>query len=145
MKVTGTGGVGQAGGPRSARQTGGEGFRIQTPPSDAPAGSAGVGATGAVMGLDALIALQDVGGPLERRRRAARRANGILDVLEGVKLAMLDNNLSQADLQRLQRALREEREATGDPELEALLDEIETRAAVEIAKLEQAEANSKRV
>ncbi|MFN7882061.1 MAG: flagellar assembly protein FliX [bacterium] len=30
----------------------------------------------------------------------------------------------------------EKREATGDPELEAVLNEIETRAAVEMAKME---------
>jgi len=32
----------------------------------------------------------------------------------------------------------DERAATGDPALEAVLDEIELRAAVELAKLEQA-------
>ena len=35
-------------------------------------------------------------------------------------------------------AVREERATTDDPKLEGLLDEIETRAAVEIAKLERA-------
>lgn len=89
------------------------------------------------MGVDALLALQDVGGPLERRRRAVSRAGRILDVLDEVKVALLGGELSLADLDRLSRAVREERAATDDPKLEAVLDEIELRAAVELAKLEQ--------
>jgi hypothetical protein len=41
------------------------------------------------------------------------------------------------DLDRLRRAIRDERDATEDPGLEAVLDEIELRAAVEMAKLER--------
>ena len=140
MKVTGTGGVGQAGGPRAARG-GGEGFRLPSmEETSGPQQTSGVSTTAAVMGVDALLTLQDIGGPLERRRRAVGRAGRLLDILDHVKLALLDGELSTADLQGLQRALREQREATDDPRLEGLLDEIETRAAVELAKLEQARA-----
>ena len=141
MKVTGTGGVGQAGGPRSARPAGGEGFRLPTAaPAAGPSQSAGVSASSAMMGVEALLTLQDVGGPLERRRRAVGRASRLLDVLEGLKIALLEGQITGADLDRLQRAIREQRSATDDPRLEGLLDEIETRAAVELAKLEQAKA-----
>jgi hypothetical protein len=90
------------------------------------------------MGVEALLALQDVGGPLERKRRAVRRAGRILDVLDGIKLALLEGELSGEDLDRLRRAVRDERANTDDPALEAVLDDIELRAAVEVAKLEQA-------
>jgi len=90
------------------------------------------------MGVDALLALQDVGGPLEGKRRAVRRAGRILDVLEEVKLALLDGRLSMGQLDRLRRAVRDERDLTDDPKLENLLNDIELRAAVELAKLEQA-------
>ena len=53
-------------------------------------------------------------------------------------MALLGGELSQAQLDRLSRAVREQRSATEDPKLEAVLDEIETRAAVELAKLEWA-------
>ena len=96
--------------------------------------------TAGVMGVDALLALQDVGGPLERKRRAVRRASRILDVLDEVKLALLDGGLSVSQLDRLRRAIRDERGLTDDPKLEELLDQIELRAAVEMAKLEQAAA-----
>ncbi len=137
MKVTGAGGVGQGQGPRPTRPAGGEGFRL--PAASAAAGPSqvsGVGATQATMGVQSLIALQEVGGPLERRRRAVGRAGRILDVLDEVKVALLDGDLNAGDLDRLRRVVREERQATEDPKLEALLNEIETRAAVEMAKLE---------
>lgn len=141
MKVTGPGGAGQASGAKSARAASGGGFSLPAAGgATGAAQSASVGAAGAVMGVDALLALQDVGGPLERRRRSVRRASRILDVLDGLKLALLGGELSTHDLERLRRAIREQRESTGDPGLEAVLDEIETRAEVEAAKLERARA-----
>ncbi len=139
MKVTGPSGVGSSNGPRAARPgAAGEGFRLNMPAPSAGAGtSSSISAPGGVMGVGALLALQDVGGPLERRRRAVGRAGRILDVLEDVKVALLGDGLSGHDLQRLQAAIRDERAQTDDPKLEAVLDEVELRAAVELAKLQQ--------
>lgn len=140
MKVTGPSGVGSAQGPRPARAGGGEGFRIFTPQQAVGPGQASsVSAAQGVMGVEALLALQDVGNPTERKRRAVGRAGRILDVLDHIKVAMLDGDLSGADLDRLRRAVREERAGTDDPKLEAVLEEIELRAAVEVAKLEYAD------
>jgi hypothetical protein len=138
MKITGPNGTGSATGPRAARPSGG-GFRL--PDLDDAGGvksTGGVNRTAGVMGVDALLALQDVGGPLERKRRAVGRAGRILDVLDEIKLALLDEGLNLGQLDRLRRAVRDERAHTDDPKLECVLDEIELRAAVEIAKLEQA-------
>lgn len=88
------------------------------------------------MGVGALIALQEVGSPLERRRRSIRRASSLLDEMEGLKIALLGGSFGRVDLDRLTRVVREQRDATEDPKLESLLDEIETRALVEVAKLE---------
>ena len=139
MKVTGPGGLTPSSGPKAVRPGGGEGFRIAAPQAaPSPNQVSSTAGVGGVVGLEALIALQDVGSPTERRRRSVSRAGRILDVLEGVKLAMLGGDLSENDLDRLRRAVREERAATEDPKLEAVLDEIETRAEVELAKLENA-------
>ena len=139
MKVSGPGGVSQTSGPKPARAGGGGAFQVATPQAtSAPVQVSTASGVSGMMGLEALIALQDVGSPLERRRRSVSRAGRILDVLEGVKVAMLGGDLSEADLERLRRAVREERSATEDPKLEAVLDEIETRAEVELAKLETA-------
>lgn len=138
MKVIGPGGVSQTGGPSKAKG-GGSGFRLPgVGQAEGPSQTSGVSATSSIMGVDALLALQDVGGPLERKRRAVSRAGRILDVLDEVKVSLLDGALSAHQLDRLRRAIRDERAQTDDPKLEAVLDEIEVRAAVEMAKLELA-------
>ncbi len=137
MKVTGTGGLSQTSGARPARPAAGGGFSLGAAGQAAtPQQASGVGAASSVMGVQALVALQDVGGPLERRGKAVRRAGLILDVLDEVKLALLDGALSANDLERLRRSVRDELEAADDPGLDELLRQIETRAAVELAKLE---------
>lgn len=140
MKVTGTGGVSQSAGAKPARATGGgEGFRLAGPQGPAaPTQVSSSASVGGVMGVEALLALQDVETPTERRRRSVRRAGRLLDELDDIKIALLGGDLGHAQLERLGRAIREQRSATGDPGLEGLLDEIETRAAVELAKLESA-------
>ena len=139
MKVNGPGGIGSASGPRAARAGGGEGFRIVSP--QAPQGPGQVSSTSnvsAVMGVEGLLALQEVGAPNERKRRAVGRAGRILDVLDEIKVALLDGDLDVTSLDRLRRAVRDERASTEDADLEAVLDDIELRAAVEMAKLENA-------
>jgi hypothetical protein len=139
MKVTGPGGIGSSSGARPARGAGGDGFRIPTPePAGGSSQVSSVSATQGVMGVEALLALQDVGSPTERKRRAVRRASRILDTLDALKIGLLEGEISGADLDRLRRAVRDERDNTDDPALEAVLDEIELRAAVEVAKLEAA-------
>lgn len=140
MKVTGTGGVSQSSGAKPARPAGGgEGFRIVGPQGPAaPAQVSSAAGVGGVMGVEALLALQDVETPTERRRRSVRRAGRLLDELDEIKIALLGGDLGRTQLERLGRAIREQRSATEDPRLESLLDEIETRAAVELAKLETA-------
>ena len=139
MKVTGTGGPSPASGSRPARSGGGDGFRIPGAAAATPlaAVSSASGVSG-VMGVGALLALQDVETATERRRRSVNRAGRLLDELDGLKIALLGGDLDAGQLDRLTRAIREQRSATEDPKLEDLLDEIETRAAVELAKLEVA-------
>lgn len=140
MKVTGTSSVSQSGGPSGARSVGGgPGFRL--PPVSGRGGVSqtnSVSSVASVMGVDALLALQETGTATDRRRRSVARGGRILDELDGLKVALLGGELNMSDLERLSRALREERAQTDDPKLEELLDQIETRALVEMAKLDVA-------
>jgi hypothetical protein len=136
MKVSVAGGVGSAQGPRGAARAADGGFSVgasatthETAPAAKVAGAPGVGS------IDALLALQSVGTPLERRRRAVGRAGRILDLLDEMKVSLLAGGLSPDSLSHLVGAVREQRDRTDDPRLEGVLDEIETRAAVELAKL----------
>ena len=141
MKVGAPGAVGSLSASRPTRGGGGgEGFRLAaTEASRGASQVASVSVAAGVMGVGALLALQDIGGPLERRRRAVRRAGRILDVLDALRLGLLDGELRTDDLDLLRRAVRDQREGTDDPGLEAVLDDIELRAAVEVAKLERAD------
>lgn len=140
MKIGGpkVGGAGRAGAsPAAAPPRPGQAFTLQAGASarEAPPASPS-GALAGVGSLAALIALQQVEGPTERRRRAVNRADRILDVLDEVKLSMLEGADASATLAKLGKAVREERSDTEDPRLEGVLDEIEVRAAVEMAKRE---------
>jgi hypothetical protein len=139
MKITGPDRTGPAAAPGAAKRTAAPGFSLGAAEEASETGHAGqsLGVTG-VGSVDALIALQEVDGPLERKRRAVRRAGRILDVLDEIKLALLDGGQSPVALQRLTAAVREERAGVDDPGLHDLLDEIETRARVEMAKIEMA-------
>ena len=136
MKVNGPNGLGSATPPRGGRSVAG-GFSLPGASEAADAAPAGrMSASLGVGSIDVLLALQEVGGPLERRRKAVRRAGVILDVLDEVKLALLDGAVPPDALGRLISAVRLERGGADDPQLQGLLDEIETRAAVEMAKIE---------
>ncbi|MEJ6790620.1 flagellar assembly protein FliX [Brevundimonas sp. BR2-1] len=135
MKVTGPTGPSSPQGSRPTRASGG--FSVPStaagsaaPPTAAAAGVSGVG------GVSALMALQGVEDVTERRRRAIRRGGGLLDRLEELKLALLQGEAGEGALDRLSRTLREERPVDADPGLNGLLDQIDLRAAVELAKAE---------
>jgi hypothetical protein len=142
MKVTGPGGPSATGPLRPSRPLGaGAGFSVPEPGGASESAAAGAApSVSAVSSLEALIALQEVGNPLERRRRAVGRASAILDALETLKSDLLEGQLSVDGIGCLARAVREQRALTDDPALEDLLNEIETRAAVELAKIESQRA-----
>ncbi|MBX9614134.1 MAG: flagellar assembly protein FliX [Caulobacteraceae bacterium] len=135
MKVTGPSGPASTSGSRSARSA--SGFSVPqvagTAPASAPSASA---SASAVSDLSALMALQGVDSPTERRRRAVRRGGGLLDRLDELKIALLSGETGEGALDRLARNLREERQDDSDPALNGLLDQIDLRAAVELAKAE---------
>lgn len=139
MKINGPDRTSQTPGPAKGARSAAPGFSLGASAESADAAPTGQsGGVSGVGSVDALIALQEVEGPLERRRKAVRRAGRILDVLDEMRLALLDGRADPAAAQRLATAVREERLGVEDPRLEGLLDQIETRARVELAKLEVA-------
>lgn len=135
MKVVGPNGVNTPASTRPTRSA--SGFSLgHTAATPAPAATTANVATGGVSDVSALMALQGVEGPLEKRRRAIRRGSGLLDRLDEIKLALLNGDADEGALDRLARSLREERAEDDDKDLGALLDQIDLRASVELAKAE---------
>ncbi|MEQ8370952.1 MAG: flagellar assembly protein FliX [Alphaproteobacteria bacterium] len=83
-----------------------------------------------------LFSLQEVpDAASEARRRAVGRADVLLDRLDDIRHALLLGRLSQRQMEDLSRQIRSARGRVADPALEALLDDIDLRARVELAKL----------
>jgi hypothetical protein len=87
--------------------------------------------------LNTELALQDApDAPRGRaRKRAQERGNMMLDHLEEIRMGLLLGTIPMAKLEQLAQLVRAKREQIDDPKLLAILDEIELRAAVELAKL----------
>ena len=114
------------------RQTG-SGFSL--PEASTAAETRAAAAPKSVANIDALLALQGVEDPTERRKRAVRRGRSALDVLDDLKLGLLAGSLDATTLQRLQSAASELKSSSGDPDLDRVLAEIELRVEVELAKV----------
>lgn len=87
--------------------------------------------------IDALLALQGVEDPVERRKRSVQRGKGALDVLDDLKLGLLSGNFDVSTVSRLRDAAANLKTSSGDPGLDAVLSEIELRVEVELAKAGQ--------
>ena len=85
--------------------------------------------------IGALFALQEVPDAAVQRKKAIARASHILDRLTELQLGMLGGAVDRQTLADLATSARAARGATDDVRLQGLLDEIELRAAVELAKL----------
>ena len=83
--------------------------------------------------IDALIALQAVEDPLLKKKKALRRGNALLDGLEQIKADLLVGRVSEGRLNQLMVLIGQARERDL-PGLDAVLDDIELRARVELAK-----------
>ncbi|HRH20390.1 MAG TPA: flagellar assembly protein FliX [Brevundimonas sp.] len=131
MKVTGSGPISSQT-PRRPAAAGGD-FSVASGPGQARAAGPAMATTG-VASVAALLALQEDDSPAARRRKALKRGSGLLDRLEAVKLALLDGGDGSVALSALSRLAAEGRQGDPDPALQDVLDHIETRAAVELAK-----------
>lgn len=74
--------------------------------------------------------------PERNRRQARERGSALLDQLDEVRHGLLMGSIPRAALQRMVATLVLRRTVTVDPDLAALIADIELRALVELAKLE---------
>jgi hypothetical protein len=121
--ISGRGGVG-----RSA-QAGG--FFVDDAATTQRAASAAPMA--ATSGIDALLALQAVEDPTLAKKKALRRGNALLDALETIKADLLIGQVSEGRLNQVMVLIGQARERNL-PGLDGVLDDIELRARVELAK-----------
>jgi len=114
------------------RRTSASGFSVSN--DNAAGKTAAAQAAAGVNGIEALLALQGVEDAAERRRRFARRGAKALDMLDALKVQIIEGRIDLATLTRLEAALGELSERSGEARLDGVLDAIGVRVAVELAK-----------
>jgi len=136
MKVESTKGAGIGGvrrGGKTAKSGGSSFSRLLDETAEAGHASGPSG----VQSVDSVLSVQEVGDREGGRRRARERADLLLDRLEDIRHGLLMGAVPRDRLQELATAMRRQREAIDDPQLIEILDEIELRARVELAKFER--------
>jgi Class II flagellar assembly regulator len=136
MRIYGPNGTTLGSPASNTRRTSSTGFSLPETP-DAPEETRSAAPPRAAGSIDALLAMQGVEDPTERRKRSVARGRGALDVLDDLKIGLLSGNLDTATMNRLRDAAANLKTSSGDPGLDAVLSEIELRVEVELAKAGQ--------
>ena len=95
-----------------------------------------VAASNRISAVDAVVALQEITGDNTDERGAKNRANLILDKLEDIRMGLLMGQIPKSNLDELSRILIVARENSIDANLLEIIEDIELRAKIELAKLE---------
>lgn len=95
------------------------------------------GASSSIAQIDVLLMAQEAEDPTQKqaRQRMQKRSHTILDALDGVRIKMLGGRLTVGDMIDVADVVASHRERIDDPVLTDLMDEIDLRAQVELAKL----------
>ncbi|ESQ80471.1 flagellar assembly protein FliX [Asticcacaulis sp. YBE204] len=135
MKINGPMGTAATGAASAPKRAAG-GFSLKgSGEARSTASAASVSQAMSLSGLDALLALQAEDDVMTgRRRRQIKRSNDILDALEDLKVSLLGGVIDDHALVSLQKMIETQREDIEDERLQGVLNEIETRAYVEMAK-----------
>lgn len=136
MKVESTKGAGISGVRRSGKagKTGSSDFSKLLDETAEASGASGVAG---VQSVDSVFAAQEVGDREGSARRAREQADLMLDRLDDIRHGLLMGAIPRDRLHQLAEAVRHQREAFDDPRIVEILNEIELRARVELAKLER--------
>jgi hypothetical protein len=136
MRIYGPNGTTLGSPASNTRRTSSTGFSLPETPA-APEETRSAAPPKAAASIDALLAMQGVEDPTERRKRSVARGRGALDVLDDLKIRLLSGNFDASTVGRLREAAANLKSTSGDPGLDAVLSEIELRVEVELAKAGQ--------
>lgn len=135
MRITDTNRLNRAD-SKKAKKSGGEGgekfsvsgqaSEMRGPSHSAPAQDVG--------SIDALLALQAVEDPTFAKKKSIKRGHDLLDGLENMKTDLLVGRVSESRLENMLNLVKKAR-SKSDPALDGIIDEIELRVRVELAKL----------
>ncbi len=137
MKVENTRGTGP-GSTRKTNRTSGASGSSFSKMLESSAGADAPSESVPTTSVDSLLAVQAAGekGFGDGSGKQARaRAESMLDRLDEIRHGMLTGSVARSTLTDLERTIKQTRESVNDPALNEILDEVELRAKVELAKL----------
>jgi hypothetical protein len=94
---------------------------------------------GPITAVETLLALQGIDDTPDQRSRGLAQADELLLLLDEVRDGLLSGGIPRRTLSRMAQAIAKRRESFADEKLQTVLDEIELRARVELAKLEMSD------
>ncbi|MEM6812215.1 MAG: flagellar assembly protein FliX [Pseudomonadota bacterium] len=108
--------------------------------ANATSKSSSTSATQSIARVDALLSVQAADSATERgtRQRMRDRGERMLNHLDTIKVGILSGNLTIGQVIDVADVVASHRETVSDPRLTAILDEIDLRAQIELAKLKKA-------
>jgi hypothetical protein len=120
---------------RAAKSATGTGstFQVSDPAEVRSSVVAGPGPIGA---LDSILMLQGLDDSTDGRSKGIAHGEQLLEMLDQVRDGLLAGGVPRTTLNRLANAVSRRHDQFNDPKLQSVLDEIELRAHVELAKLE---------
>jgi len=134
MKVDGTGKVGSVAPGKRKKTSDGEGdFGSFMEEDDA----ASVSETSSVATVNPFLALQEVAEEPDDLAKEKKQGYQMLDKLDELKLGILSGGISPSMLAQLKQSIINERAYVSDPRLNDIINAIEVRAKVELAKLDK--------
>lgn len=95
-----------------------------------------VSGPGPIGALDSILMLQGLDDSTDGRSKGMAHGEQLLDMLDQIRDGLLAGGVPRTTLNRLANAVSRRHDAFNDPKLQSVLDEIELRAHVELAKLE---------
>ncbi len=137
MKIDGPGRLEKADNKKKTNKSSSDGSFGDFMNADETQAKSDVGGLSQINQTESLLAVQAAEDPTERsaRQRMTKRADKILDMLEEMRMNILFGNVTVGQVMAIADVVASYREKISDPRLVVLLDEIDLRAQIEIAKL----------
>lgn len=137
MKITGTGSSTPAGRSRKTEKAGdSDAFKAQFSQGEASATNAPATAA-PLAALSSLLAVQEAPDALSGKKQGLLHGHTLLDELRELQIGLVQGWVPEGSLRSIASMLDRPRPLIDDPDLNQVLDDIELRAAVELAKLDR--------
>jgi len=92
--------------------------------------------TAPLTSVNSFLSLQEMPSATDGKSRTVERAEGLIEHLEAIRHGLLLGQISKKRLSNIVKVLAQQREKNIDPALIEIINDIELRAKVELAKLE---------